>query len=154
MGELLRDRLPDPIVFFQDVETLKLDGKGKWRTTECRFHDGSDSMRINISNGAWVCMACGVKGGDVISYHMQAHGMDFIEACKALNAWNDDGLPSKPQKPRALSALSALEVIAFEATLVAVAAGNVAHGVKLTDVDRFRLLTAAARINRIREDFA
>ncbi len=152
MGELLRDRLPDPASYFAD-EGLRLEGKGKWRTTQCRFHDGSDSMRINVENGAWVCMACQVHGGDVISYHMQAHGMAFIEACKALKAWSDDGLPSKPQKPRSLSPRQALEVLSFEATLAAVAAGNVAHGVKLSDVDRFRLMTAAGRINRLAEDF-
>ena len=148
-----RDRLPDTVAYFAD-EGLKLVGKGKWRTTECKFHGGSDSMRVNVATGAWVCMSCGVKGGDVLAYHMQAHEMDFIEAAKVLNAWDDKDTPGKPQKPRALSATSALEVMAFEATLVAVAAGNVAHGVKLADVDRFRLMTAAARINRLVEGVA
>jgi hypothetical protein len=50
MGEYLRDNLPDPIAYFEG-EGLKLDGRGKWRTTECRFHGGSDSMRVNTASG-------------------------------------------------------------------------------------------------------
>ena len=44
--------------------------------------------------------------------------------------------------------------MAFEATLTAIAAGNMAKDVLLTDVDRSRLMTAAGRINRMMEIFA
>ena len=43
--------------------------------------------------------------------------------------------------------------MAFEATLTAVAAGNIAHGVSLTDVDRARLLKAVSRINLLAEAY-
>jgi hypothetical protein len=152
MGEFVRDLLPDPVAYFE-AEGLKPQGKGKWRTTECKFHGGSDSMRINPLTGAWVCMACGVKAGDVLGYHMQFHGLDFVEASKALGAWDDAGKPSRPQRPTPLPARAALEILLQEATLVAVAAANVAHGVVLSDEDLTRLLLAVGRVNRIREVF-
>lgn len=147
-----RNLIPEPISYFES-EGLKLQGRGKWRPAECRFHGGSDSMRVNVTTGAWVCMNCGAKGGDVLAYHMQAHGLEFVEACKQLGAWVDDGRPQREQKPAPLPPRAALQVLAFEATLTAVAAGNVAHGVKLTDRERFRLMAAAGRISRLAEAY-
>lgn len=147
-----RERLPDTTSYFEG-EGLKLSGPGKWKTTACAFHGGSDSMRINMASGAWVCMSCSAKGGDVLSYHMQAHSLEFIDAAKALGCWVDDGKPQRPQKPAPLPPRAALQVIAFEATLAAVGAGNVARGVALTETDRLRLFTAAGRINRLVEAY-
>lgn len=148
-----RNRLPDPCGYFEG-HGLKLTLRGKWRTTECHFHGGSDSMRINTATGAWVCMSCGAKGGDVLAYEMAVHGVDFVTAAKALGAWDDDGRPHVPAKPSPLSPRQALAALAVETNLIAVAAGNVAHGVALTQVDLARVLTAANRIVRIAEVFA
>lgn len=150
-----RDRLPDPVNYYEAVG-LKLTGprSSKWRTTECKFHGGSDSLRVNVATGAFRCMNCGARGGDVLAYHMAESGLEFVEAAKALGAWVADGKPHKPQKPTALSPRAALEVLDFEATLVAVAAGNLAKGLILSDADRKRLLICAGRINRVVEDFA
>jgi hypothetical protein len=148
-----RNQLPDPISYFED-QGLTPASRGKWRTVACNFHGGSDSMRINAGTGAFACMNCGTKGGDILAYHMQAHGLEFVEAAKQLGAWVDDGKPFKPQKPTPLPARAALQVMAFESTLVAVAAGNVANGVILSEVDRFRLFVAAGRIARLMECFA
>ena len=153
MGEFIKSQLPEPVAYFES-EGLTLQGRGKWRTTACRFHGGSDSMRINITSGAWVCMSCAAKGGDVLAHHMAEHGLDFINAAKALGAWHDDGKPSKPQRPKPIPATAAIQVLAFESNLAAVAAGNLAHGVKLTDNDRARLLVAARRIQHVAEVFA
>lgn len=111
-------------------------------------------MRVNVATGAFRCMNCGARGGDVLAYHMAESGLEFIEAAKALGAWIEDGKPRKPQKPTALPPRAALEVLGFEATLVAVAAGNLAKGVMLSETDRKRLLICASRINRVVEDFA
>ncbi len=150
-----REQLPDPASYFE-AEGLTLIGprSSKWKTTECLFHGGSDSMRVNIATGGFRCMNCGAHGGDVLAYHMAMHGMEFVEAAKALGAWVQDGRLTKPQKPTALPPRDALEVLGFEATLVAVAAGNLANGVSLTDIDRSRLLICAGRINRIAGDYA
>jgi hypothetical protein len=152
MGEFLRDQLPEPISYFE-AEGLKLQGKGKWRTTECRFHGGSDCMRVNTASGAWVCMSCNAKGGDVLAHFMAEHGLDFIAAASALGAWDDNGRPDKPHRPKPLPASAAIQVLAFESTLTAIAAGNIAHGNPLTDKDFARLLIAARRINHITEIF-
>lgn len=153
MGEFLRENLPDPISYYQE-EGLKLSGKGKWRTGPCNFHGSRATMRVNTQTGAWVCMAgCGARGGDVLAHYMAEHGVDFITAAKLLGAWRDDGKLDKPQRPKPLPASQAISVLAFESTLTAVAAGNIAHGTSLTDKDRARLLVAARRINHISEIF-
>ena len=149
-----RRNLPDAVGYYES-EGLKLTGRGKWRTTECKFHGGSDSMRINTDSGAFACMAgCGARGGDVLAYHMAQHGLEFVEADNALGAWIDDGRPATQHKPSPLSPRQALEVLAVEANLVAIAAANVAHGVVLSQVDLSRVLTASGRITRLVEVFA
>ncbi|MFM9881117.1 MAG: hypothetical protein ACKVOO_11995 [Burkholderiaceae bacterium] len=109
-------------------------------------------MRINIASGGWCCMSCDAKGGDVLAYEIQATQADFVTAAKVLGCWIDDGRPQP--KPTPLSPRQALSVVAFESTLAAVAAGNIAHGVMLSDTDRARLMLAAGRINRLVEAFA
>jgi hypothetical protein len=152
MGEFRRAMLPDTQSYFEG-EGLKLKGKGQWRTTECKFHGGSDSMRVNLKTGGWICMSCGIKGSDALAYHMAMHEMDFIAAAKALGAWIDDGKPHATQRPKPLPAIDALRALAFEATLTAVSAGNLANGFELTEIDRTRLFRACARINTISEEF-
>ena len=146
---------PDTTAYFEE-QGLELTGprKAKWKTTECKFHGGRDSMRVNTATGAWVCMSCGKKGGDVLAYEIAVTGADFVTAAKAIGAWVDDGKPHTPQKPTPLSPRAALSAMALETTLIAVAAGNVAKGVLLTEADRARVMVAAGRINRITEVFA
>ena len=148
-----RRNLPDAVGYYES-EGLKLTGRGKWRTTECKFHGGSDSMRINTESGAFACMAgCGARGGDVLAYRMAAHGEDFITAAKALGAWVDDGKPT-PTRPTPIPPRDAIQLIARECNLIAVAAGNIANGVSLTENDLERVLMAAGRINTVVEVFA
>lgn len=150
-----RNLLPDAVGYFE-AQGLRLAGprQSKWKTTACQFHGGSDSMRINTQTGGWCCMSCGESGGDMLAYHLKLHGMDFVEAAKQLGAWVEDGRPLRPQRPTTLPPRAALEVIGFECNLVAVAAGNLACGVALTDIDLDRLMVAAGRINRIVGEFA
>ena len=149
-----RRNLPDPVAFYEE-RGLVLTGRGKWRTTSCAFHGGSDSMRINIDSGAFCCMAgCGARGGDVLAYHMADAGQEFLEAAKALGCWVEDGRPAAHHRPTPLPQRAALELLGGECMLVAVAAGNLAHGVALTDDDRRRLLQAAGRIDHVARAFA
>lgn len=150
-----RTLLPDPVIYFENQGlTLKGPRSAKWKTTTCNFHGGSNSMRVNVANGAWVCMSCGEKGGDVLAYEIKGSGKEFVDAAKTLGCWVDDGRPPVFTKPTPLSPRLALSVMAFESTLAAVAAGNVANGVTLTAADRARLMVAANRINRLVEAFA
>ncbi len=150
-----RNLLPDATAYFEE-QGLKLSGpsRAKWKTTACNFHGGSDSMRINTATGAWVCMSCGEKGGDVLAYEIASTGAEFVQAAKAIGAWVEDGRPHRPQKPTTLPPRAALEVIGYECNLIAVAAGNIACGVTLANIDLDRLMVAAGRINRIVGEFA
>jgi len=145
-----REALPEPQSYFENAG-LVLQGRGKWRSTTCTFHGGTTSMRVNLETGAWVCMSCAVKGGDVLAYEMQSTGAEFVEAAKALGAWIDDGRPAPAPTP--FSARAALSVLAKESNLVAVAAGNVAFGTTLTPADLARVQVSARRINTIYEVF-
>lgn len=147
-----RELLPDPKTYFESTG-LTLQGVGKWRSTTCQFHGGTKAMRVNLESGAWVCMSCGQKGGDVLAYELAATGADFVDAAKALGAWVNDGREPAPAKPAPLSPRAALEVLGFEAELVAIAAGNMAHGVQLTTNDTARVLEAGQRIIKITEAY-
>ena len=96
---------------------------------------------------------CGAKGGDVLAYYMAVHGVGFVDAAKALGAWSDNGKPERPHRPKSLPANQAIQVLAFESTLTAIAAGNISNGKPLTEMDRSRLYVAARRINAISEAF-
>ena len=146
-----RTRLPDPAAYYE-AQGLRLTGprSAKWRTTACAFHGGSDSMRVNIFSGAFCCMNCGARGGDVLAYEMALNGLEFVEAARQLGAWVEDGrTPPTNPRPAPLSPRAALEVLGFESLLVAVAADMLAKGGSLSVIDAARLKTCASRINRI-----
>ena len=82
-----RERLPDPLQYFE-AEGLRLLGRGTWRSAVCCFHkDSNPSLRVNIGTGAYRCMACGAKGGDVLAFHRVRHGLSFAQAARDLGAW-------------------------------------------------------------------
>ena len=110
-------------------------------------------MRINVRTGAFVCMACGAKGGDVLSHFMISKGMEFVDAAKALGAWTGSDSPQIQRKPAGLSPRSAMEVLSFEALIAAVAAAKVARGVVLNKRDLERLLLASNRITKLVEAY-
>lgn len=144
-----RDRLPDPVGYFEG-EGLRLQGRGTWRTTRCDFHGGSDSLRVNVVSGAWVCMSCGAKGGDVLAYAMQRDGIDFVPAAKALGAWVDDGKPA-PARPRAFSASDALAALHADLHVCAVVVSDARRGALPADDDWREFLAAAGRVITIAE---
>ena len=82
-----RERLPDPARYFER-DGLRLIGRGCWRSALCPFHDDhSPSLRVNVETGAYRCMVCGAKGGDVLAFHRQRHGLGFVAAVRDLGAW-------------------------------------------------------------------
>lgn len=86
-GKFSRKALPEPIQYYQS-QNIELKGHGQWRDAICPFHnDTNPSLRVNIERGAYRCMVCGARGGDVLAFHMHLHSMPFIAACKALGAW-------------------------------------------------------------------
>ncbi len=82
-----RELLPEPCGYFER-EGVQLIGRGHWRSALCPFHDDtSPSLRVNVETGAFRCMACGAKGGDVLAYHRARHGLSFSQAARDLGAW-------------------------------------------------------------------
>lgn len=82
-----RERLPEPPEYYRQ-QGLKLVGGGEWRSAVCPFHDDTKpSLRVRIETGAFRCMACGAHGGDVLAFHRLRYGMGFVDAAKALGAW-------------------------------------------------------------------
>lgn len=149
-----RTRLPDPQVYYESQGLkVKRPSKDGWVTTECQFHGGSDSMSVNVRHGGFHCWNCCAKGGDILGYHMALHGLDFVTAAKDLGAWVDDGAPPINYKPAPLAPRDALSVLGFEATLVAIAAGNLGNGYTLTTEDLERVLLAAGRISKLVEAY-
>lgn len=86
-GKFVRNALPPPFTYYTS-QGIELRGKGAWLDALCVFHaDTKPSLRINVEKGAYRCMACGARGGDVLAFHMHSHGLGFIAAAKELNAW-------------------------------------------------------------------
>ena len=145
--------LPDTIGFF-DLEGVQLNGPGRWKTGPCHFHDGSDSLRVNVDSGGWVCMACGTKGGDVLAYTMQRHGLGFVEAARALGAYIDDDKPHRGLTKKAtLSARDAMQVVALELHVPVVVISDIRSGVIPCDADWQRFLTSAGRVIALAQEY-
>ena len=86
-----KNQLPDPVCYFS-AQGLNLSGGGEWRSAICPFHeDNKPSLRIRIENGAFRCLACGEKGGDILAFHQKRYGLAFKDAARALGAWSDHG---------------------------------------------------------------
>ncbi len=153
MGEFIRDRLPDPVAYFAE-QGVPLVGPGRWKTGPCRFHGGSDSLRVNTASGGWCCMACGAKGGDVLNHHMQAHGLEFVAAARELGAYVDDGRPHRgPAKPRTLPARDAIELLAFEMAVAMIVISDTRAGIIPNDADWQRFLVSAGRVQALAAEY-
>ena len=84
-----RERLPNPAEYYHE-QGLKFTGGGEWKSAICPFHgDTKPSLRVRLDSGGFRCMVCGEHGGDVLAFHMQRHGLRFIEAARALGAWEE-----------------------------------------------------------------
>ena len=85
-GRFQRERLPAALPYFEQAG-LRLSGRGRWRSALCPFHDDhSPSLRLNAETGAYRCMACAAKGGDVLAFHRARHGLSFVQAARDLGA--------------------------------------------------------------------
>ena len=87
LGMFSRALLPSTFTYCEK-QNIQLKGSGTWRDAICPFHaDTKPSLRINIERGAYRCMVCGARGGDILAFHMHRHGLGFIQAAKELGAW-------------------------------------------------------------------
>lgn len=140
MGEFQKQLLPAAPEYIEQ-QGLKVVGRGKWVTTECRIHGGSDSMRWNLHSGGWVCMACGAKGGDVLAHHMAWCGLSFLDAAKELGAWIEGGKPTQ-RTARAAPAAPVREESTLRTTLAETGHQMWKHALPLEGTDGERYLRA------------
>lgn len=153
MGEFIRDRLPEPISYF-DAEDVRLIGPGRWKTGPCHFHGGSDSLRVNTVSGGWCCMSCGAKGGDVLAYHMQRHDLPFVDAARSLGAYVEGASSGEtPTKSATLPARDAMQLAAFEMQVAMVVISDIKAGVIPSDSDWQRFLISAGRVGLLASEY-
>jgi len=142
-----RDRLP-AWPEYADQHGLVLDGRGRWQTTRCDMHGGSDSLRVNVQSGGWRCMSCEASGGDTLAHYRATTGADFEAAARALGAWVEGGNP-RVQRPARLAARDALESVGLELGVCAVVVADARSGIVPSDEDWQRFLQAAGRVEFI-----
>lgn len=146
------EALPEPLDYYTSTAGLVLKGpaRSNWKTTSCAFHGGSDSFSVNIKTGGFLCFNCQAKGGDVLAYHMAAHGLSFVEAAKALGAYQEDDRPhSGTTRPTPIAARTLLESVAHELTVASIVASDMAKGHAVSAADMERLVKAAGRIGYV-----
>ncbi len=75
-------------IHYYEKHGIKLKGTGAWRDAICPFHeDTKPSLRVNVERGAYRCMVCGARGGDILAFHMHRYGRGFVQSAKELGAW-------------------------------------------------------------------
>lgn len=73
---------------------IKTKTYGEWVSISCPAHKGgaekNPSLRVNLIDGHFRCMACGVKGGDIIALHRLVTGFGFLDAvCDVGGCFHD-----------------------------------------------------------------
>lgn len=67
---------------------------GKWQPMKCCFHeDRHASARVSPDDGAFACLACGIKG-DALAVIMKVEKIEFVCALERYEAIT--GSPAKP----------------------------------------------------------
>lgn len=89
IGSFRRDLLPPPEQYYAN-ELKRFTRRKAQGSALCPFHDDhSPSFTVNLKTGQFMCFACGVNGGDIVSFCMQRYSLIFIDACKALGVWHE-----------------------------------------------------------------
>lgn len=131
--------------FLSRLDRVKHTGRGRWVAC-CPAHDDkSPSLAITETDDGKTLVHCfaGCSVYDVVF----SVGLTVQDLFPPMATPRSDVI--KANLP--FTYADALRCISFEALLAAVAAGNIANGVTLTDTDKARLLLASRRINRALE---
>jgi hypothetical protein len=127
------------------LEATRQRQPGQW-SARCPAHaDKGPSLSVRESTEGAVLIHCfaGCTPAEVVG----AMGLELHELFPPRET--PPGAPKRT--PRLLSAGQALDLLAHEAMLVAVAAGNVGRGLALTEKDHAQVMQAAGRINYLRD---
>ena len=84
--KLDRHSLPSPTQYLAERSFIKTKIYSEWISIYCPAHkDGAEknpSLRVNLIDGHFRCMACGIKGGDIIALHRVFTGLSFLDAVR------------------------------------------------------------------------
>ena len=123
------------------LENVRQTGAGRW-IARCPAHDDRrPSLAIRE-----------LEDGRLLLHDFS--GCTVNEIVSAVGLTLSDLFPERPldhhqsKERRPFNAADVLECVAFEALIASVAAGNMAEGWPLSDVDRQRLLIASQRLQR------
>jgi hypothetical protein len=121
------------------LDAIRPTGALRW-IGRCPAHDDRrPSLSVRELDDGRILVHC--FAGCSVPAILDAVGLDF----DAL--FPDRSIEHGRRESRPFSTLDALRCVAFEATLSAVAASNLAQGIPLSRADRLRLVRAAGRIN-------
>ena len=121
------------------LNRVRRTGPGTW-VARCPAHDDRrPSLGIRETADGRLLVRCHAECAteDVLA----AVGLTFASLYRERSYGHRLGPERRP-----FPALDVLQCVAFEALIVAVAAGNLAKGIALSDDDRARLLLAAVRL--------
>ena len=89
--QLDRHSLPSPIQYLAERSLIRTKTYGEWVSIYCPAHKGgaekNPSLRVNLIDGHFRCMACGVKGGDIIALHQLFTGLGFLDAVSDVGGY-------------------------------------------------------------------
>lgn len=125
------------------LEKVKQTGRGRWIARCPTRQDRTPSLAIRELDDGRILLHD--FGGDSVESILAAVGLSMPDL------FPDKLNPDAKREHMPFSYADALRCVAFESTLAAVAASNVANGHPLSDRDRARLLTASRRINHALE---
>jgi hypothetical protein len=128
------------------LEKVRQRQSGQW-SARCPAHsDEGPSLTVREGTDGAVLIHCfaGCSVRDVVA----GIGLELHDLFPPREP--STGAPRR--LARLLSATQALELLAEESLLVAIAAGNVGHGITLGSHDTDRVIKAAGRINWIRHE--
>jgi len=98
-----KSRLPSAETYFAGVfpKLKKANGDG-WTMARCVFHDDRHpSLSLNVTTGAFKCLACGASGGDVLAFHIRRHNLTFEQAARDLGAWHGETSEQRQEREKA-----------------------------------------------------
>lgn len=84
-----KHKLPQVANYYHS-QGIRYIGSGAWRRAKCPFHrDQGLHLLVRVENGAFRCLECQAKGGDVLAFHQQRYKLGFKAAALQLGAWEN-----------------------------------------------------------------
>ena len=117
MADFRREFLPDPETYHGGTDGPIGPGARGTAIVPVSRRERLDAHKpcVGRLRRAWPAAR---KAGDVLSFHMKSHGLDFISAARELGALVDDGVHTKgPANPRRLPANEALQLLYHDTRL-------------------------------------